>query len=225
MTPSRPELNSAAVGFVLAGGQSRRMGTDKALLEFRGQPLISRAIGILRAAGLPVVIAGSRAEARARLESFAPVVSDSEAGLGPLAGICAALAATTAAYAVFLPVDIPLLPSSLIGYLVHYARITEAAITLASVNGVPQTFPAVVSRVTYPTLQEELRCGRLRCSAAFQAAATQAGQSISSLAAEVLVQSGKVSHPQARPARFWFLNLNAEVDVRRASSLSAIRVI
>ena len=225
MTPCRDDSNATAVGFVLAGGQSSRMGTDKALLEFKGQPLIVHAIRILRGAGLPVVIAGARAEAQSNLESFAPVMSDSETGLGPLGGICTALATIPAPYAVFLPVDIPFLPSSLIRYLVHRARVTKSAITLVSVNGLPQTLPAVVSKTMYPTLQEKLQNRRLGCLAAFREAAIQTGSSFCSLTAETLVQSGQVSHPQALPVVRWFLNLNAEQDVRRASSISAVRVI
>lgn len=213
------------MGFVLAGGQSRRMGTDKALLEFRGQPLIARAIGILEGAGLQVVIAGARAEARSRLESFGQVMPDSETGLGPLGGICTALASAAASYAVFLPVDIPFLPSSLVRYLVHHAQITESAIALVSLNGFDQTFPAVISKTMYPALQEELRNGRLGCMAAFQAAAIQTGSRVHSLGAEVLTQSGQIFHPQALPVVRWFVNLNAERDVRRASSISPIRVI
>jgi molybdopterin-guanine dinucleotide biosynthesis protein A len=33
-------------GVVLAGGQSSRMGTNKALLEYKGQPLLSHMIGL-----------------------------------------------------------------------------------------------------------------------------------------------------------------------------------
>ena len=84
-----------AAGFVLAGGQSSRMGSDKALVEFGGRPLIAHAVGILRTAGLSVSIAGARAEIRASLESYAPVIPDAEAGRGPLGGICAALKSTT----------------------------------------------------------------------------------------------------------------------------------
>ncbi|MGA2170607.1 MAG: NTP transferase domain-containing protein [Terracidiphilus sp.] len=88
-----------AVGFVLAGGRSSRMGEDKALLRLGGQPLVAHALGILRKAGLAASVAG----AGSALGALAPVVEHANPGLGPLGGICAALASTTARRAVFLP--------------------------------------------------------------------------------------------------------------------------
>lgn len=208
-----------ASGFVLAGGQSSRMGTDKALVEFEGRPLIAHAAGILSGAGLPVFIAGARGEACSRMEAYAPVIPDREPGLGPLGGICTALASTQAAYAVFLPVDVPLLPSSLLVYLLRQARIRGSAIALASVNGFPQTFPAVIDRQALPLLENEVRNGRLGCLAAFRAASLALEEELSIVAAEVLVQSGQASHPQALPVVRWFFNCNAPRDLRLASSL------
>jgi len=44
-----------ACAVVLAGGESRRFGSDKALAQFRGEPLISRVVRELRAAGFAQV--------------------------------------------------------------------------------------------------------------------------------------------------------------------------
>ncbi|WP_300531103.1 molybdenum cofactor guanylyltransferase [Maricaulis sp.] len=47
--------NSDLVGLILAGGQSRRMGRDKAALDWRGQSLLERARTCLQAAGCSTV--------------------------------------------------------------------------------------------------------------------------------------------------------------------------
>lgn len=208
-----------AAGFVLAGGQSRRMGRDKALLDFAGRPLIAHAITILDHAGLAAMIAGAAPSARVSLEAFAPVVEDAAPGLGPLSGICAALAVTTARQAVFLPVDLPLLPPSLLVFLLSHARITGAAVTVPSVSGFPQTFPVVLDRTALPALQNALNSGRSGCFSAFQAASAALGQSLSCVAVELLAQSGQVSDPQGQPPVHWFLNLNAPDDLARAEVL------
>jgi molybdenum cofactor guanylyltransferase len=157
-----------AAGFVLAGGRSSRMGRDKALVELAGQPLIAHALRILREANLPASIAGGQPA----LAAFAPLIEDTRRDQGPLSGICAALASTKAEWAVFLPIDLPLLPASLLEYLLRHARITGNPVTIPSINGFPQTFPAVLHRSALPTLERELNAGRSGCFSAFQAACT-----------------------------------------------------
>ena len=207
-----PAAHLDAVGFVLAGGNSSRMGADKALVQFAGQPLVARAVALLHEAGLNVSIAG----ARSALTFFAPVIEDSQPGLGPLSGICAALASTSTELAVFLPVDLPLLPAPLLVFLLHHARFTDAAVTLCSVNGFAQSFPAVLRRESLPVFESELEAGRGGCYSAFQAAAGSMRQPVSNLPVELLVQSGHVAHPDALPAARWFLNANTPEVLRRA---------
>lgn len=204
-------------GFVLAGGESSRMGQDKALLAFAGKPLIARALVVLSDAGLQTAIAG----ARSSLSSFAPVVEDppGDAGKGPLSGICAALRSTSASLAVFLPVDLPFIPPSLIDYLITRARVTGSPISVASVNGYPQTFPAVVDRRALDFLAGQLKSGERGCLAAFRLAAESLASRLSILAAEQLVQSGQISHPASLPPAFWFLNLNSAQDLVHAERL------
>jgi molybdopterin-guanine dinucleotide biosynthesis protein A len=194
------------------------MGRDKALLEFAGKPLVAHALGILKQAGLPATIAGVQASARASLEAFAPVLEDAAPDLGPLSGICTALAAISTRYAIFVPVDLPLLPPSLLVSLLRHAQITGSAVTVASVSGFAQTFPAVIGRAALGALQNELNAGRNGCFAAFQAASRALGQPLRSVAVEILAQCGQVSDPNGRPPLHWFLNLNTPADLERAEA-------
>lgn len=194
------------------------MGCDKALLPFAARPLIAHALSLLREAGLPASIAGANPQARALLASSAPVVDDPEPGLGPLAGICAALRSTSTQYAVFLPVDLPLLPASLLAYLLHHARVTGHAVTVPSIAGFSQTFPAVIDRAALGALEAALHAGTGGCFSAFQSAAACLDQPIGAVAVELLAQSGQVTHPLGLPPLRWFLNLNTPADLRCAEA-------
>jgi molybdopterin-guanine dinucleotide biosynthesis protein A len=203
-----------AAGFVLAGGQSSRMGMDKALIRFGGRPLVERALAVLRETGLEAFIAG----ARSSLAGFAPVVEDAEPGRGPMGGICAALAWTSARWAVFIPVDLPLMPASLVAFMLDHARMTGRVVTVASINGYAQTFPAVVDRATLPALLNELKAGRGGCFSGFQAAAARMGEALTVLAVESLVQSGHVAQAHGLPAFAWFQSINSPADLGRAEA-------
>lgn len=200
---------------MLAGGQSSRMGRDKALTLFGGRALIEIAIETLRQAGVEAAIAGARSD----LSGFASVVVDPEPDQGPLAGICAALAATNAERAAFVSVDLPLLPASLIAYMLGHARITGRAVTLASVNGFVQTFPAVLGRAALPSLERSLHSDQRGCYAAFQAAASALGQPVSVVPVEVLAQCGQAAHPAGLAPARWFLNVNSPADLAHAESI------
>jgi molybdenum cofactor guanylyltransferase len=201
-----------AAGFVLAGGRSSRMGEDKALVRLGGQPLVVHALGILRAAGLTASLSGGSST----LAAFAPLVPDSEPGLGPLAGICAALASTSARLAVFLPIDLPLLPASLIAFLLDHARNTGRPVTVPSVNGFGQTFPAVLDRRILTELASELHAGHLGCFSAFQAATASLGWPMSTVPVETLIQAGQAAHPEGLQPSRWFLNVNSPDGLRLA---------
>lgn len=97
-------------GFVLAGGKSSRMGRDKALLAFRGRPMVEIAIEKLRGFCAEVSIAGNRND----LSRFAPVVGEQRCEAGPAAGIEAGLLACGQPWAMFVPVDVPLVPGELL---------------------------------------------------------------------------------------------------------------
>jgi molybdopterin-guanine dinucleotide biosynthesis protein A len=193
------------------------MGADKALALLGGKPLVAHALGILRGAGLEASLAGGGP----RLAGFAPLVEDKQSGLGPLSGICAALASTSAQWSVFIPVDLPLLPVSLLRFLRGHASVTGNAVTLFSVNGFTQSFPAVLDRAVLPALAWELESGRGGCLSGFRAAAKSLGEAAAAIPVESVVQCGQVSDPRGLPATWWFLNINTPEDLRRAEVHSA----
>ena len=77
--------------FVLAGGKSSRMGSDKAFLELAGRSLLNRALDLARAVVPDVRIVGDAG----KFAAFAPTVSDIYPARGPLGGIHAALTNST----------------------------------------------------------------------------------------------------------------------------------
>lgn len=91
------------IGVVLAGGRSSRMGQDKALLPWRGRPLVAHMQALLRDAGaLDVVISGDR-------PGYAGI-ADAQPDLGPLGGLASVIDhVADATTLVVVPVDMPLL--------------------------------------------------------------------------------------------------------------------
>ncbi len=209
-----------AGAFVLAGGQSTRMGRDKALVLLAGRPLIAHALDTLRDAGLEPSIAG----ARSSLARFAPVVEDAKPECGPLGGICAALASAQSQWAIFLPIDLPLLPASLIACLLLHARITGSVVTVPSICGFAQTFPVVLHRAVLPVLEAELAALHFGCFSAFAEAAAALGEPACVVPVEPLAQCGQAAHPAGLTACRWFLNVNAPRELAFAESLARRRI-
>lgn len=106
---------SRLLGAVLAGGQSRRFGSDKALAELDDRPLIAHAAAALEPYVDTVAICG---------RAFAPylALADRPApGLGPLGGLAAALRhAADNGFAQVLSIgcDVPALPAALVEALI-----------------------------------------------------------------------------------------------------------
>jgi molybdenum cofactor guanylyltransferase len=97
-------------GYVLAGGNSSRMGRDKALMELAGKPLIRHAVKKLRRLCMDVRILTNNEE----LEQFAPIVRDIHPGCGPMSGMEAGLRHSVFEWNLFMAVDMPFLPSAFI---------------------------------------------------------------------------------------------------------------
>ncbi|MBN8216932.1 MAG: molybdenum cofactor guanylyltransferase [Spirochaetes bacterium] len=98
-----------AVGAILAGGQSLRMGRDKALLPLGRGSYATRIAETLRELSCEPILITNRPEAHRILGM--PMVQDLHPGRGPLSGIEAAFERTPARAILFIPVDMPHFPS------------------------------------------------------------------------------------------------------------------
>jgi molybdopterin-guanine dinucleotide biosynthesis protein A len=133
-------------GIVLAGGGSRRMGADKALLRVEGDVLAVRVAAALRAAGCePLVVVRGEDQPDPGVPG-AELVRDGTAGLGPLEGIRTGLAALEGRSdaAVVAPVDAPRLEPELVRALLRaLAAHPEVDAVVPSVDGRVQPLTAV----------------------------------------------------------------------------------
>lgn len=145
-----------ATGFAVAGGASRRMGRDKALLPWGASTLLDHALDRLRdACGTAVILSGDHPR---YLDRGAPVVTDAASGAGPLGALVAAL--DRAELALMLAVDIPFAPVALLRHLVERAHGVDVVVPVAA--GRDHPLCAVYRRSCAGHARSRLASGELR---------------------------------------------------------------
>ena len=100
---------TAVSGIVLAGGEGKRLGADKALLDFGGRSLLEITIDRLREVTADIVIACGQGTRPGWPDIAAQTVLDRSKGRGPLAGLDAGLRAIRNDSAVVVACDMPFL--------------------------------------------------------------------------------------------------------------------
>ncbi len=105
-------------GVVLAGGKSKRMGRDKALLEFRGTPLVLHAVKILQQFCSQVVISSNRKD---YLFTGCEIWPDDVDVHAPMAGIYSCLKRSMHPWIMVLTCDMPLIDPQVFDLLISQA--------------------------------------------------------------------------------------------------------
>jgi len=211
---------SGLAGAVLAGGRSRRMGTDKALLVEGGRTLLARALEALSDHGNHVdaglFVASGAAPRYASIAAGLGAVEvhdDPRWGLdaGPLAGLEAALVAAQARGAQRLCVlacDMPNVCARTIGRLVELSR--GADIAFACDDRFDHPLLGVYSVRCAPAIRASLERGERRMDSYFSALATDGTPLVLAR-----IPVGRLADDIARAARLCD-NLNRPADLARA---------
>jgi molybdopterin-guanine dinucleotide biosynthesis protein A len=148
-------------GLLLAGGQSRRMGTDKALLEWRGQPLALHAAAAMRPWVGEMLLAGP-AERYASL-GFRCCL-DAFADGGPMAGVHAGLKQAAGALVLVSTCDAPLVSEALWAFLLERLEPGDEVLC-ARAAGQLHPLVGLYRRHCWEALEEGLRQGERRATA------------------------------------------------------------
>jgi molybdopterin-guanine dinucleotide biosynthesis protein A len=109
------ELSLPFTGVVLAGGQSRRLGTDKASLLFDGKTLLARTVETIAPLCREVIVVTNSPQAHAH--PAARLVGDLLPGTGSLGGIYSGLVAAATQYSLVVGCDMPFLNPRVITFL------------------------------------------------------------------------------------------------------------
>lgn len=154
--------------FILAGGKSSRMGADKAFLEFGGRTLLDRALAVTVAVCDRLTIVGDPA----KFANYGAVVADVFSGCGPLAGIHAALAQSTAELNLIVAVDMPFVSAELVAFLFTAAEKDNAIVTVPRTGKGLQPLCAVYQREFAEVAERALQAGKYKIDGTFSSVST-----------------------------------------------------
>lgn len=101
---------------LLAGGKSRRMGTDKAELVYAGKSFLENSIEKAKMLGIDQIYLCGQREAQHGVH----IAEDIYPGMGPMAGLHAGMKKMKTAFCLVLPVDVPQIPRELLNELLEY---------------------------------------------------------------------------------------------------------
>ena len=149
---------------ILAGGDSRRLGIDKALLELDGQTLLSRIVQRLAPLSDDLIIVTNNPEDYEHLALGVRFVPDERPGEGALMGIYSGLKAATYPSALTVACDMPFLNMSLLRHMLDKIAGHDAVVPRLE-GGLLEPLHAVYGKQCLPFMASVLAQGRRRIAA------------------------------------------------------------
>jgi molybdopterin-guanine dinucleotide biosynthesis protein A len=180
--------------YVLAGGESKRMGRDKAFLVIEGEPAIQRILRIIPARReQKIIVTNSAGKFR---DLPVTIIGDIHPGCGPISGIHAGLNHSPYLYNCFLACDVPLLTTEIISEIT--AESNRAELSAFRTRAGFEPLCAVYSKSCLPVLEQKLDSGNFSL------------QDLPDLVDSKMIETGD---------RIELMNMNDESDYKYITSL------
>ncbi len=156
-------------GVVLVGGQSSRMGRDKALIEVDGVRMLDRAVELLRPHAREVLVIGDPLK---YAKEHAVTIADETPGMGPLGGLVTALKRARYVRLLVIACDLPRINDRLLTKLKH-ELIGEVDAVIPKHDAFVEPLAAAYHRHCVDTFERHVNTDRLKLSDALDAVNTR----------------------------------------------------
>ena len=152
----------AVTGVVLAGGASRRLGRDKRLEPFNGEPLLSRVMARLGSVceELVAVVADASVESGLPVAAGTRIVEDRYPGKGSLGGIYTGLSAASNPWIFVVACDMPFLDTKLIEHMLSLREGHDVVVPV--VAGRPEPTHAAYAQACLAPIRDRLERDELK---------------------------------------------------------------
>ena len=189
-------MNISAV--LLAGGESRRMGRDKATILLRGKPLWRIQIKLLRKLEPASIFVSARTDPRWR-PADVQFVADDPPSRGPLSGLATSMLKVRTTHLLALAIDMPFMSEHYLRYLCHH--IEPGTGVVPTIDNRAEPLAAIYPR---------------EANADFRSALAGRDFSLQSVVRH-LVESGKLREVRVKEQeKTLFLNVNEMADLQSA---------
>jgi molybdenum cofactor guanylyltransferase len=195
-TVQAPKMSAA----ILAGGRSKRMGRDKALLQIGDKTMIEHVAEMVQSQAPEVMIVSNKQETYRFLGL--PVYPDAVHGCGPLGGIYTALLYSKHRHCLVVACDLPFLNLPLLRFLCENCR-PHDVLVFESETGV-EPLCAVYSKNCLPAIEKHMKAGKYKVSDFYETVSTR----VVKLKPELAFYDGST-----------FLNVNTPEDLAEARNV------
>lgn len=158
------DLSTNITGIILAGGQNRRMGQNKALVVWKGKRLIDWVFDALSPLCSDIIVSSNE---EITIPGASSIVADNYKNIGPIAGIEAGLKKSKGEINLIASCDTPMLSADFFRYMLENS--SDYEVSLPVHDGVNEPMIGVYKRSVLPYIQEAIASGLYKPPAIIQA--------------------------------------------------------